>query len=43
MITPSFSLRVKVPAEQGDEGLALSIRTSSVGLGDTFSFKEKDS
>ena len=33
--------REKVPAERGDEGLALDIRTSSVAFGDTFSFKEK--
>jgi len=39
----SFSLREKVPAEQGDEGVIAAIRTSSVAFGDTFSLKEKDS
>ena len=37
----SFSLREKVPAEQGDEGLMFAARTSSVASRDTFSSKEK--
>jgi len=42
IIDVSFSLREKVPAEQGDEGLTFAIRTSSVGFADTFSLKEKE-
>ncbi len=34
--------REKVPAKQGDEGLAATLKTSSVAFGDTFSFKEKE-
>jgi hypothetical protein len=35
-------VREKVAAEQPDEGLTATIRTSSVAYGDTFSFKEKE-
>jgi hypothetical protein len=33
----------KVPANQGDEGLTISLKTSSGRSATTFSFKEKES